>query len=159
MNLFFKIIIFFAVIGIVVGAIYFLMQGLPPLLSSKSGISKVCFYQDYERCFSVELARTSTERKNGLMFRESLDENSGMLFIFDRDGVYSMWMKNMSIPLDLIWLDKDGNVVFIKENAQPCGDQECQTITPSVRAYYVLEINAGLVATYRLEVGNRALFK
>jgi hypothetical protein len=159
MNLFLKIIIFFVVVGIIVGGIYFLMQNLPPLISSKSGISKVCFYQDYERCFSVELARTSTERKNGLMLRESLDDNSGMLFIFDRDGIYPMWMKNMEIPLDLIWMDKDGKVVFIKENAQPCGEGECQNITPNSRAYYVLEINAGLVRAYRLEVGSTASFK
>ncbi|HQK63807.1 MAG TPA: DUF192 domain-containing protein [Candidatus Staskawiczbacteria bacterium] len=155
MNLFFKIMWWAGAIA----AIYVIAQVLPPLLSSKKDISQVCFYQDYERCFSVELAKTEAERENGLMFRESLDEGKGMLFIFDRDGIYPMWMKNMQIPLDMIWMDKDGNIVFIKENVQPCGEEECQSITPTKRAYYVLEIKSGLVDAYRLEVGNRASFK
>ena len=58
--------------------------------------------------------------KNGLMFRENMDSDRGMLFIFEKEGEYPFWMKNTLIPLDIIWINKDKEVVFISENAQPC---------------------------------------
>jgi uncharacterized membrane protein (UPF0127 family) len=54
---------------------------------------------------SVEIADTPTERQTGLMNRKSMDKNSGMLFIFEQDGVYPFWMKNTLIPLDMIWIN------------------------------------------------------
>jgi len=77
------------------------------------------------------------------MFRESLEDNEAMLFIYDSDGKYNFWMKNTLIPLDIIWIDLEGKIVYIEHEAQPCGD-ECKIIKPQKDARFVLEINGGL---------------
>jgi len=117
---------------------------------------KVCFEQ---RCFLVEVANTPSERAQGLMNRKSLDKNSGMLFVFDKEDIYFFWMKNTLISLDMIWMKEDpsagsGQVVFIKENAQPCINDNCSYIIPDAKAKYVLEINTGLVKEMGLKIGD-----
>ena len=109
-------------------------------------------------CFDVEIAETSAERMKGLMNRESLDENSGMFFIFDKEKEYSFWMKNTLIPLDIIWLNKDMEIVHIEKNVQPCEEDPCQRYTPSKPAKYVLELNAGQVDKNNIEVENNLIF-
>lgn len=101
--------------------------------------TKACFGR---YCYKVEIARTQTERERGLMFRDKLDRNRGMFFVFDREDFYPFWMKNTLIPLDIIWLDKDYKVAYIFKNAQPCGE-ECENIVPDKPAQYVLELSAG----------------
>lgn len=127
------------------------------ILSNKKTIERVCF-QDQEYCFLVEIAETPEELQRGLMFRESLPENRGMLFIFPKEGVYSFWMKNTLIPLDIIWLDKEGKVVFISEKTSPCQSDPCQIINPKVPAKYVLEVNSGLAQKIGISVGEKATF-
>jgi hypothetical protein len=85
-------------------------------------IQKVCF-NNY--CFKVEIADTPEKRRAGLMHRVSLPENQGMLFVFEKPGIYGFWMKNTLIPLDIIWLDENFKVVYIKENVQPCLEENC----------------------------------
>lgn len=112
--------------------------------------NNVCFENT---CFTVELAITPEEKAQGLMFIEELDENSGMLFIFDEEDYYPFWMKNTLIPLDLIWIDENYRVVHIYENAQPC-DDTCKIIQPNEKAKYVLEINAGISDRINLNEGD-----
>ncbi len=109
----------------------------------KSEDKQVCFN---EKCFSVEIADEPRERINGLMGRESLDEDAGMLFIFDKEEVQGFWMKDTSIPLDMIWINSSNDVIYIKENAQPC-EQECEIYYSNESALYVLEVNAGSALT------------
>lgn len=115
----------------------------------------VCFE---DRCFVVELAKTQEELEKGLMFRESLDVEEGMLFIFEKEDKYPFWMKNTLLPLDIIWLNKDKEVIFIKEDAQPCQKEECDNFFPGEEAKYVLEINSGLVEEMGLELGDELRF-
>jgi len=103
----------------------------------------------------VELAGTDEERKYGLMWRERLDVDHGMLFVYPADGVYSFWMKNTLIPLDIIWLAADGTVVYISENAEPCTSDYCPSINPNKKARYVLEINGGEAERIGLSEGDR----
>ena len=130
-----------------------------------SDISKACFN---ERCFDVEIADTPEARAQGLMNRESLDQNSGMLFIFEttasnspfaKGEKYSFWMKNTLISLDIIWIDENKKVVFIKHNAKPCQADPCETFKPSENTKYVLEINSGLAKKIGIEEGNLLEFK
>ncbi|MDO8507994.1 MAG: DUF192 domain-containing protein [bacterium] len=115
----------------------------------------VC-YKD--RCFQVEIARTYAEHEKGLMSRESLPADHGMLFVFRESSRYSFWMKNTLIPLDIIWLDENGKVVYIKENTKPCGEGLCETMKPDTPALYVLEINSGKVKEVGLNVGDSVQF-
>lgn len=125
------------------------------LIVLASGCQKspqVCFQSN---CFDVELATTPEARAQGLMFRESIDETKGMLFIFPEEGFYSFWMKNTKIALDIIWLDSDGKVVFISRDTQPCqeGQEEpCPTIMPDELAKYVLELKAGMAESIELDI-------
>lgn len=100
--------------------------------------------------FTVELAQTPEERGRGLMFREHMDRDAGMLFIFSPPRRVSFWMKNTLIPLDMLFIDRSGVVRHIHENAIP-GDE---TGIPSRSiAYAVLEINGGLSSELGLKVG------
>ena len=117
--------------------------------------TSVCFE---EKCFNVEISDNDIERSVGLMYRTSLSENNGMLFIFESQGIYSFWMKNTFIPLDIIWVHENFKIVYIYENAQPCRES-CNSITPNKDAKYVLEINSGLAEKYKMKVGDRTEIK
>lgn len=119
-------------------------------------------------CFDVEIAKTPAQRERGLMFRNHLDKDQGMLFVFNKEGNYPFWMKDTLINLDIIWFNRNWEIVFIKENALPClpaealvkeGEQTCPIIDPSQNAKYVLEINRGLARVINLKIGDKAYFK
>ena len=121
--------------------------------SSFKNQGRVCFDG---HCFDVELAVTPVQKSLGLMFREKLDSQEGMLFVFNQEGQHSFWMKNTLIPLDIIWINKDQEIVFISENTQPCKKTLCPMVKPTENAKYVLEINGGLSKEIGLMVGDRA---
>lgn len=100
--------------------------------------------------FSIELAQTPQERSRGLMFREHLPAQSGMLFVFERPQRVAFWMKNTLIPLDMIFVDRTGTVTHVHEGAIP-GDET--PIPGGDQVYSVLEINAGLASRYGISVG------
>jgi len=117
---------------------------------------RICFQ---ENCFSIEIADTVEKRTRGLMFREGLAEDKGMLFIFPKEEIYSFWMENTLIPLDIIWFDKRQKVVFIKKDAQPCGPDFCERINPEKPAKYVLELKAGVAEAIGLKTGDKFSFE
>lgn len=121
------------------------------LLSIYKEEPKVCIN---DNCFFIEVAKTAEERARGLMFRESLSENRGMLFIFEEEGTRSFWMKNTKISLDIIWIDAGDKIVHIEKNVLPCEKDACQSYKPIEKAKYVLEINAGLCDKFNISVGN-----
>ena len=133
---------------------FYTIEALEQRKSSK--IKGVCINDD---CFFVELAKTRKETAKGLMYRESLDQDKGMLFIFDEEREHSFWMKNTLIPLDMIWINKDKEVVDIKKNVQPCVQEECEIFKPSNRASYVLELNAGQSDKTNIKIGDGLIFK
>jgi hypothetical protein len=93
--------------------------------------------------------------EKGLMFRENLDENNGMLFIFNNSGKYNFWMKNTLIPLDIIWINKNIEIVDIKENVPPCKQEPCEIYSPKTEAWYVLEVNGGSVKMNNISIGDK----
>ncbi len=106
----------------------------------------------------LELALTPEEISSGLMFRPSLPENRGMLFLFDQPRLPSFWMKNTLIPLDLVFLDGTGAVVDVIADVQPCAADPCPNYPPSSPAQAVLEIGARVAAAHNVEVGSTITF-
>lgn len=104
--------------------------------------------------FTVEVARTSRQRAQGLMFRRSLAENRGMLFVYPTSHVIGMWMRNTYIPLDMIFLDDGGKVVSYHERAVP---ESLRTITSGVAASAVLEVPGGTVERLGVRRGDRVV--
>lgn len=88
----------------------------------------------------VEMAKTEKEIQTGLMFRESLCPDCGMLFVFKEEGLYSFWMKNTLITLDMVFIDANLTVVDVL-HAVPCTGDVCESYTPGKKALYVLEVN------------------
>jgi uncharacterized membrane protein (UPF0127 family) len=104
----------------------------------------------------AELADTAEKRGRGLMFRESLAKDHGMLFIFTEPQQWSFWMKNTRISLDIIWLDEKKRIVHMERHVPTCGrtDDGCPQYQPNDRAMYVLELVAGMVDSLKLQRGN-----
>ena len=103
--------------------------------------------------YRLELARTPEEQAQGLMFRESLAPRSGMLFPFPDASVHKFWMKNTMIPLDMVWLDPSGKVLFVSANTPPCRADPCPSYGPDAAAASVLEIAGGKAAIEKVTVG------
>lgn len=107
---------------------------------------------------SVEIAADDEMRARGLMYRDHLDPGRGMLFVFPRDDVFSFWMKNTRIPLDMIWIDANRRVVGILANVPPCRVEDCPSYGPGVIARYVLEVGGGESARRGLKIGDSLQF-
>ena len=102
--------------------------------------------------FTVEIADTPDKRSQGLMFRQSMAQDAGMLFTFERDQVASFWMKNTEIPLDMLFIARDGRIADMHRNAQP---HSLRSIRSKMPVFAVLEINAGLTSQLGIRVGDR----
>jgi hypothetical protein len=107
---------------------------------------------------NAEIADTSLKQAIGLMGRKSLAENEGMLFLFDTEDYHRFWMFNMSIPIDIIFIDKTKTVVDILQNAQPCG-LSCESYAPKEKAMYVLEVKANFTERHKVKVGSKINFE
>lgn len=103
------------------------------------------------RSIDIEIADTDYERELGLMNRNILATNHGMLFIQNTQYVQTYHMKNTRIPLDLVYIDRDKKIVSFSEDAKPMDET---ILSSQVPAQYVLEINAGLAQEWLLEVGD-----
>lgn len=142
----------FIVIAFVGGFIFgFIIFSLGNFYDSNND-TIICLKQ---HCFNVELAVTQEQRDHGLMGRTFLNQSNGMLFVYDNEDVRSFWMKNTLIPLDIIWIDANGTVVYIAGNMQPCKTVLCKSVAPDAKAKYVLELNAGVTNKINLTVGDR----
>ena len=109
--------------------------------------------------YRLELARTPEEQGQGLMFRESLPEKTGMLFLFEDSGVHRFWMKNTMIPLDMVWMDTEGKVLFVSADTPPCKADPCPSYGPESPAASVLEVAGGRAAKEKIVVGSTLQFK
>jgi uncharacterized membrane protein (UPF0127 family) len=93
------------------------------------------------------------------MFCKKLAQNRGMFFVFNTEEERNFWMKNTLIPLDIIWINKDKEVVYIKNEAPPCNDTVCPIISPQAKAMYVLELNGGVCEKIGLKTGDKLDFE
>ena len=104
--------------------------------------------------YRVELALTPEDQAQGLMYRENLPPLSGMLFVFDAPAPHHFWMKNTMIPLDMIWMDQAGKVIFVSADTPPCKADPCPTYGPDSPAKQVLEIAGGKAKDEKVSVGS-----
>jgi uncharacterized protein len=97
----------------------------------------------------VQIADTEPRRVRGLMFQDQLPYDQGMIFVFDKPGLYSLWMLNMQFSLDMMWFDEDGKIIHIEKDVSPCKTPleiaTCQSIIPEGQAVYVLEVTSGFI--------------
>jgi YVTN family beta-propeller protein len=108
----------------------------------------------------VEVPDDQEEFMRGLMFRQNLPWNAGMLFAFNNEEPRTFWMKNTLIPLDMIFVDSGSKIVDIIENVPPCEQDECPSYPSKEPAEYVLEVNSGFVQDNGIKIGDKlTIFK
>lgn len=140
-------IVFLAVLVILAAALFLIMSAqLKRTVVTLSAGKK-------EVRVSAEIADSPVTQARGLMFRNQLGENEGMIFVFGGEAPRSFWMMNTYIPLDLIFAAKNGTIVDIKENFEPCTQEFSCPRYVSKPAAYVLEVNAGFVAKNNIRIG------
>jgi uncharacterized membrane protein (UPF0127 family) len=103
----------------------------------------------------IEIAENGYETQTGLMYRNTMKENRGMLFIFDNEQERYFYMKNTKIPLDIIYISADKKIVSFQKNAKPFDETSLPSNYP---AKYVLEVNAGLADTWKLAKGDSIIY-
>ena len=124
------------------GAYDFVKQGVLQFLSPK---------QDFRSAIDIEIAQDDSKRQLGLMYRDKLAENQGMLFVFEGDDTRSFWMKNTVLPLDMIFVNSHSQIVTIHKNTTPYSEQSYTSTKP---AQYVVEVNAGYADRHKISVGD-----
>ena len=111
------------------------------------------------RTFGVEIAETQEKQALGLMFRDSMPADQGMLFIFPNEARRSFWMKNTRIPLDIMYFDKELKMVSISADTPPCRVSRCPSYPSAGPAMYVLELNAGTASELGVGPGDKLTVK
>ena len=109
-----------------------------------------------ELAVSVEIVATEAKIERGLMYREHLPPDDGMLFLMREDRIWSFWMRNTLIPLDIIFITKDMTIAGIAENAEPRTETLREVDKPSL---YVLEVNGGYCAAHKITAGAKVRFE
>ncbi len=110
------------------------------------------------KVLQVEVMVSDEDRAMGLMFRPSLPQDRGMLFLFERPDFHAIWMKNCKFPIDILWLDEDHKVVHLAEAVPPCTAEPCAVYQPLRKAVYVVELNAGQARREKAVVGSTVAF-
>ena len=132
---------FFLILGIVIIAWSFYWVLNKPALAKYQQITDNQQLTINNKTILVEIANTDAKREQGLSGRASLNPGSGMLFVFERPGLYGFWMKEMNFSLDIVWIDENGQVINIDKALEP--ETYPQVFYPVKPVKYVLELNAG----------------
>ena len=106
-----------------------------------------------QNTYQIEIASNIEQRRLGLMHRESLAGNQGLLLMYPVNGDHKIWMKNMLIPLTLVWINQESEVVEVKQ-VQPCTKNPCTVYSSSQLSRYVLELNEG---PHPVKIGDRVM--
>lgn len=150
-----KILLSLALSGFFLSAIFF-MSGCSARVGTSADTTSFCVP---DTCFSLEVVRTPEDRARGLMFRERLDLDKGMLFVFDEPGEYSFWMKDTHIPLDMIWINSNNVIVEVEHDVPPCKTVTCPSYGGNLESSMVIELNAGMAERYNISEGERIIFQ
>lgn len=132
------------------------IQSYEPTFSHEGNLSVLNTTGELVASFEIELAENQQETTLGLMYRRSMAANRGMLFIFPQEEMRSFWMKNTYIPLDIIYINSDNQIVSISKNAEPLTEVSRPSQAP---AQYVLEVNAGTCDRLGIEIGHTITYE
>ena len=131
---------------------FLVMIALSPEIKA-GNLERITIKSDDERHeFNVEVMRKSHERASGLMHRDHLDQDAGMLFDFKRQLIARMWMRNTLIPLDMLFIHEDGEIINIRRNTIPHSQE---ILSSNIEVRYVLEINGGLSEKLGIKPGDQ----
>ena len=108
------------------------------------------------KTFSVEVARTDMERERGLSLHVPLQNNQGMLFIFQKEDLYGFWMKDMLFPIDIVWIDQNLRIIHIERAIVP--ETYPKIFKAGAKSLYVLEIPAGQSDIIKIKTGDTVKF-
>ncbi len=111
------------------------------------------------KLLQVEVMVKDEDRAMGVMFRPSLPQERGLLFVFQDADFHGFWMKNCKFPIDMVWLDAERRVVHVAEAVPPCPKDPCPTYQPLRKARYVLEVNAGQARREKATLGAELRFE
>lgn len=111
---------------------------------------------DGDHPLTVEWAVTGAEQEQGLMYRRKMADDAGMIFDFGDDDIRVFWMKNTYLPLDMLFVDSSGTVRHIITGARPFSEER---LPSQARVRYVVEVNAGTVEKWSIDVGDRVMFR
>lgn len=146
-----KIFYFLLVLSILVFFMFFLQKDKP------LSISEIKYVEIINQKIKVDVVSTPESRTQGLSGREAIEEDEGMLFVFENPDNYSFWMKDMNFPIDIIWIGEDMHVIYIKENATP--ESYPEGFGPKEKtSKYVLEVFSGFSDKYSLQLGDKVIF-
>ena len=105
--------------------------------------------------FDVYIARDIEQQRRGLMFVREMPQSTGMLFVYDRPAIRSIWMKNTYIPLDLVFIRADGQVSSVVANAVPLTEASRSSKEP---VKYIVELNGGVAARFGIDARSRMVW-
>ena len=108
------------------------------------------------RNIKVDFVNTKEAQARGLSGRSGLKEDEGMLFVFNKNGIYTFWMKDMNFPIDIIWIGQDMKVAYIKKDARP--ELYPEAYGAGIYARYVLEVSSGFSEKNNLKEGDTVKF-
>jgi uncharacterized protein len=123
--------------------------------TSQLGVSIVTFPNGKK--ITAEAMRTDLELLRGMMFRDSLERDRGMLFTHPDENIYHYWMYKTKMPLDIIWMDHDHRIVEMSLKTPPCtasSPKDCTNYGGNFKSRYALEVNAGVAEANKLQVGD-----
>lgn len=122
---------------------------------TKEGELKVFKRDSLLATFDIELAESAYETETGLMYRQSMENDQAMLFIFPDVAMHSFYMKNTEFSLDVIFIDENQKIASLQKNTQPFDEQGLSSMVP---VKYVLEVNSGLTDKMNIAVGDSIAF-
>ncbi len=135
-----------------------LALGVLGVVAARSQPAQIPLRLPSGKSVTVELMIADQDRAMGLMFRPSLPQDRGLLFVFTSLDFHGFWMKNCKFPIDIVWLDEQKRIVHVAPNTPPCKAEPCPVYAPMRRALYVLELNAGQAAREKAANGARLEF-
>lgn len=157
-----KIVVLFLVVVLLGG--YFVLPFLQPTRSASTQPTEPTFVQHgqltflkpddstFQKVIAIEVADTPAEQAQGLMYRTSMQEKQGMLFLFNREQPQGFWMKNTHISLDIIYVNSNREIVSIQKYTSPFSEESLPSAEP---AQFVVEVIAGFTDKYQLAKGDR----